>query len=77
MPCTDRLGHPVAVLTLREVLRDEAGSLVDLKEWLWWALELVRRTLHDYWIQERRGTGAEGAVLLVDASGAGYRNMVS
>ncbi|BEI81069.1 hypothetical protein CcaverHIS002_0202290 [Cutaneotrichosporon cavernicola] len=72
---TDRLGHPVAVLTLREVVRDEAGSLTELKDWLWFALEMVRRVLADYWVAHKRGTGAEGAVLLVDAKDAGYRNL--
>ncbi|KAL1408701.1 hypothetical protein Q8F55_005514 [Vanrija albida] len=71
----DRLGRPIAVLTLRDVVRDSSGSLSELKEWIWWGLELVRRALRDYWVHGRRGNGAEGAVLLIDVSGAGYRNM--
>lgn len=74
---TDKLDHPVALLSLREVSRDEAGSLLDLKDWTWWGLELVRRALRDWWIDGRRGTGAEGVVLIIDVAGAGYRNMVS
>lgn len=74
---TDQLGHPIAVLTLRDVARDEAGSLAELKDWVWFALEMVRRVLADYWIAHRHGTGAEGAVLLVDARDCGYRNLVS
>jgi len=53
----------------------------DLKEWSWWALEMVRRTLLDYWAGDvwggKRGKGGEGCVILVDAAGAGYRNLVS
>lgn len=75
------------VLTLREVTRDENGKMGDLKEWTWWALEMVRRTLRDWWVEDvwpdegrrcgkRRGSGGEGCVLLVDAAGAGYRNLV-
>ncbi|OCF44295.1 hypothetical protein I317_01913 [Kwoniella heveanensis CBS 569] len=78
---TDRLGRPVAVLTVKEVLRDEDGGLDDLKEWAWRALEMVRRTLRDYWKagvwskEERQGEGGEGMVLIVDAAGASCRNM--
>ncbi|WVF66347.1 hypothetical protein IAT40_001087 [Kwoniella sp. CBS 6097] len=80
---TDRLGRPVAVLTVKEVVRDEDGGLDDLKEWAWWALEMVRRTLRDYWKasvwgdNEIKGkvVGGEGMVLIVDAAGASYRNM--
>ncbi|CAK9783135.1 hypothetical protein CC85DRAFT_284115 [Cutaneotrichosporon oleaginosum] len=72
---TDRLGHPVAVLTIRDVVRDEAGSLAELKDWVWFGLEMVRRVLADYWVAHRHGTGAEGAVLLIDAKDAGYRNL--
>lgn len=57
------------VITLRDVVRDDSGSLDELKEWTWWALEMVRRVL--------RGRKGEGCVLLIDASGAGYRNLVS
>jgi len=53
----------------------------DLKEWSWWALEMIRRTLRDYWAGDvwgaKRGKGGEGCVILVDAAGAGYRNLVS
>ncbi|WVR03273.1 hypothetical protein IAU60_000264 [Kwoniella sp. DSM 27419] len=76
---TDRLARPIAVLSVREVIRDEDGSLEDMKEWAWWALEMVRRTLRDYWVKRvwsrRVGEGGEGLVLIVDAAGAGYRNM--
>ncbi|GMK56392.1 hypothetical protein CspeluHIS016_0302320 [Cutaneotrichosporon spelunceum] len=72
---TDRLGHPIAVLTVRQVIRDENGTLTELKDWLWFALEMVRRVLADYWVAHRRGTGAEGAVLLIDVKDAGYRNL--
>ncbi|WVQ82912.1 hypothetical protein IAT38_005048 [Cryptococcus sp. DSM 104549] len=87
---TDKLNRPVAVLTVREVVRDEDGSLDDVKEWIWWMLEMGRRTLRDYWVcglwngtgaegygrgGKRRGDGGEGMVLLVDAAGAGYRNL--
>ncbi|WVQ93967.1 hypothetical protein IAU59_001045 [Kwoniella sp. CBS 9459] len=77
---TDRLGRPVAVLTVKEVVRDEDGGLDDLKEWSWWALEMVRRTLRDYWRdgvwdRDAKGRGGEGLVLVVDAAGASYRNM--
>ncbi|KAK4687562.1 hypothetical protein P7C73_g2557, partial [Tremellales sp. Uapishka_1] len=75
---TDRLGRPIAVLTLREVVRAENG-LEDMKDWVWWSLELTRRVLRDWWGGEegkaRRGSGGEGCVLLVDARGAGYRNL--
>jgi hypothetical protein len=74
---TDKLGHPIAVLTIRDVVRDEAGSLTELKDWVWFGLEMVRRVLADYWVAHRHGTGAEGAVLLIDAKDAGYRNLVS
>jgi hypothetical protein len=74
---TDRLGHPVALLTLREVVRDDDGSLSEVKDWTWWGLELVRRVIRDYWVDGNRGVGAEGVVLVIDVAGAGYRNMVS
>ncbi|WWD06086.1 hypothetical protein V865_004171 [Kwoniella europaea PYCC6329] len=80
---TDRLGRPIAVLTVKEVIRDTDGKLDDLKNYAWWALEVVRRTLRDYWVtgiwtQKRNvhlGEGGEGLCLIVDANGAGYRNM--
>lgn len=83
----DRLGRPVVVLTLSEVARDENGSLDDVKEWTWWALEKLRRTVHDWWTKgawsdggararKARGYGGEGCVVLVNAAGAGYRNLV-
>lgn len=75
--CVDHLGHPVVVLNLRDVARDDTGSLDELKDWTWWGLELVRRALKEYWVDGRRGTGAEGAVLIIDAANAGYRNLVS
>jgi hypothetical protein len=72
------------VLTLREVARDENGRMDDLKEWTWWALEMVRRTLRDWrakdvWKEAKGGGGSsgEGCILLVDTAGAGYRNLVS
>ncbi|KAL7422758.1 hypothetical protein Q5752_002051 [Cryptotrichosporon argae] len=75
---TDRLGRPIAVLSLRQVARDENG-LEGLEEWMWWALEMTRRTLRDWreggWSRGVKGVGGEGAVLIVDASDAGYRNM--
>jgi hypothetical protein len=68
------------------VRRDEHGKMDDLKEWSWWALEMMRRTLREYWAGDvwddqkgkgkRRGKGGEGCVILVDANGAGYRNLV-
>jgi hypothetical protein len=90
---TDRVGRPVVVLTLREVRRDGNGKLDDMKEWSWWALEMVRRSLKDYWAGDSwsdegegyrgkdeskgvRGQGGEGCVILVDAAGASYRNLV-
>jgi len=63
----------------------------DLKEWSCWALEMIRRALHDYWGGDtwdddkgkssrggggKRGKGGEGCVIMVDANGAGYRNLV-
>ncbi|EIW72945.1 hypothetical protein TREMEDRAFT_25037 [Tremella mesenterica DSM 1558] len=83
---TDRLNRPVAVLTLKQVVRDGDGRLDDLKAMVWWALEMIRRTLRDWWTKDifqstdkgkekRRRRGAEGCVLLVDAAGAGYRNL--
>lgn len=90
---TDKLNRPIVVLTVREVVRDEQGMLDDLKEWIWWALEMCRRTSKDWWSRgmwdgsgvdgygrgkgKARGEGGEGIVLLVDAAGAGYRNLVS
>lgn len=89
---TDRLGRPVIVLSLRHVRRDEHGKMDDMKQWSWWALELVRRTLHDYWSGQAwqrqpqkqkqkcmhgEGVGGEGCIMLVDASGSSYRNLVS
>lgn len=94
---TDKMGRPVVVFSLREVRRDGNGKMDDLKEWSWWALEMIRRALRDYWARdvwdERggslgggkgneetrgvRGKGGEGCVILVDAAGAGYRNLVS
>lgn len=78
------------MLTLREVQRDEDGKMDDLKEWTWWALEMVRRTLRDWWTRDvwplpkqergkgqKRGVGGEGCVLMIDTAGAGYRNLVS
>jgi hypothetical protein len=88
---TDRLARPVVVITLCQVTRDENGSLEEMKEWTWWALEMVRRVLRDWWVKgawgesgnkhrarvRKRGYGGEGCVLVVDASGASYRNLVS
>lgn len=83
---TDRLGRPVVVLTLRHVLRDENGKMDDMKQWSWWALEMVRRTLKDWWTSDvwnepgqrmPSGQGGEGCVMLVDAAGSSYRNLVS
>jgi len=75
------MGRPVVVFSLREVRRDGDGKMDDLKEWSWWALEMIRRTLRDYWAGDvsggKRGKGGEGCVILVDAAGAGYRNLVS
>lgn len=71
----------MVVITLREVQRDNEGSLEEMKEWTWWALEIVRRVLKGYWVDgdfgEKMGYGGEGCVLVVDAQGAGYRNLVS
>lgn len=64
---TDKLNRPIVVLTAREIVRDEQGMLDDVKEWIWWALEMCRRTSKDWW--------SKGIVLLVDAAGAGYRNL--
>ncbi|WRT63411.1 uncharacterized protein IL334_000316 [Kwoniella shivajii] len=80
---TDLLGRPIAVLTVREVVRDADGRLDDLKQYAWWALEMVRRVLRDYWVKgnwspdkgKGKGKGGEGLCLIVDANGAGYRNM--
>jgi hypothetical protein len=94
---TDIMGRPVVVFSLREVRRDGNGKMDDLKEWSWWALEMIRRALRDYWAGDVwdeggavvgggkgdtkrrgvRGKGGEGCVILVDAAGAGYRNLVS
>ncbi|WWC85533.1 uncharacterized protein L201_000397 [Kwoniella dendrophila CBS 6074] len=78
---TDRLGRPIAVLTVKEVIRDSDGKLDDLKLYAWWALEMIRRVLRDYWVRgnwsknTNFGKGGEGLCVLVDANGAGYRNM--
>nr|ODN88967.1 hypothetical protein L203_02373 [Cryptococcus depauperatus CBS 7841] len=83
--------RPIAVLTPREVKRDEEGKLTDLKEYIWWGLEMCRRVARDWWCKgvwdgdkvphdyqkQAKGEGGEGLVLLVDASGAGYRNLAS
>lgn len=93
---TTRSGQPIVIITLKYVQRDASGSLGEMKEWTWWALEVVRRVLKDWWIEGQfechshvstgentadrsssRGYGGEGCVLLVDAAGAGYRNLVS
>ena len=84
---TDRLGRPVVVLTLKHVLRDENGKMDDMKQWSWWALEMVRRTLKDWWTTDTwkdpagkkvpTGHGGQGCVMLVDAAGSSYRNLVS
>ena len=75
------MGRPVVVFSLREVRRDGDGKMDDLKEWSWRALEMIRRALNDYWAGDvwggKRGKGGEGCVILVDAAGAGYRNLVS
>ncbi|WWC67100.1 uncharacterized protein I206_101007 [Kwoniella pini CBS 10737] len=77
----DHLGRPIAILTVKEVYRDNDGKLDDLKSYAWWALEMVRRTLRDYWVKDhwsktkRLGSGGEGMCVVVDANGAGYRNM--
>jgi hypothetical protein len=80
------MDRPVVVFSLREVRRDGNGKMDDLKEWSWWALEMIRRCLKDYWAGDawgdgksgngKRGKGGEGCVILVDAAGAGYRNLV-
>ncbi|KAK8844596.1 hypothetical protein IAR55_006443 [Kwoniella newhampshirensis] len=82
---TDRLSRPIGVLTVKEVARDAEGGLGEMKEWTWWALEMVRRVLRDWWVRggwelsgkkgQARGEGGEGMVLVVDAAGAGYRNL--
>ena len=78
------MGRPVVVFSLREVRRDENGKMDDLKDWSWWALEMIRRCSRDHWAGDisegkgvKRGKGGEGCVILVDAAGAGYRNLVS
>lgn len=78
---TDRMGRPVAVLTVREVVRDENGKIADLERYTWWSLELLRRMLRDYWVKGKwseggRGQGGEGCAVVIDAGGAGYRNIV-
>lgn len=79
---TDKLGRPIAVVTIREVVRDENGKLGDLAEWVWWTSELMRRALRDYWVKgkwragELETYGGEGGVAIIDAAGAGYRNIV-
>ena len=80
----DRLQRPIAVLSIREVVRDANGKFDDMKEWLWWTLEMTRRVLRDWWVRGAFpgapapiGKGGEGCVLLVDAAGGGYRNLVS
>ncbi|KAI9633146.1 uncharacterized protein MKK02DRAFT_18520 [Dioszegia hungarica] len=87
-----RKGQPVVLITLREVRRDAQGGLGEMKEWTWWALEMVRRVLKGWWVVgafpdghephrdlkrsvEGRGYGGEGCVLVIDAEGAGYRNL--
>ncbi|WVQ76864.1 hypothetical protein IAR50_006538 [Cryptococcus sp. DSM 104548] len=85
---TDRRNRPIAVLTPREIRRDDEGRLDDLKDWMWWALEMCRRTTRDWgegslWdekksgskVKERAEDGGAGLVLVVDAAGAGYRNL--
>lgn len=79
---TDVLGRPVAVLCPRDIKRNKSGELEDLIEWTWWCCETLRRTLQDYWDArlwglDRKGSGGEGCVVIVDAAGAGYRNLVS
>ncbi|ODO03206.1 hypothetical protein I350_06051 [Cryptococcus amylolentus CBS 6273] len=86
---TDRQGRPVAVLTVREIRRDDEGRLDDVKEWMWWALEMCRRTTRDWWggsmwdgstnrasKKKAMGQGGEGLVLVVDAAGAGYLDLL-
>jgi hypothetical protein len=70
------------VVSIRDVVRGEDGTLDDLKTWLFWALETLRRTLQDYWSQRRwsgkeHGQGGEGCIVIIDAAGAGYKNLVS
>lgn len=84
---TDRLGRPVAVLNVRNIVRNDSG-LDDLKEMSWWAVEWVKRVMDEWWTQKNsfratgeadstpRGQGGEGMVVIVDARGGGYRNLV-
>ena len=70
------------MLTIREVVRDENGKLDNLVQWIWWTSELTRRMLRDYWVHGKwnpgqRGHGGVGCVAIIDAAGAGYRNIVS
>ena len=80
---TDRLGRPIVVLTAKAVKRDAQGSMADLAQWIWWGAEMLRRTLRDHWVHGRwnegkgKGQGGEGCVLIIDAGGSGYRNLVS
>lgn len=108
-------GEPIALITIREVTRDDHGSLDGLKEWVGWGMEMTRRVLRDQasggWPGDAdassanrpdAGTedsrvwqgkkelpgrhdaqrltyvgGGTGCVLVIDAAGAGYRNLVS
>lgn len=108
--CVDRLGRPVAVLTLRSISSDLArereiieqepqvddaasddesdmslranlsgrsrpegpGASNDgLREWCWWISELARRVLSTHYPDD----SGVGCVLLVDAKGAGIKDL--
>ena len=74
------VNRPIVVLCPRDVKRTEDG-LDPLVEWVWWCCEMLRRCLLDYWEGDRWGRkgksyGGEGCVMIVDAAGAGYKNLV-
>lgn len=77
------------VITPRELRRDPTvdreEELEEVTEWGWWMLEMIRRVLKglaDSGDSYKAGGGIDagggtGCVLVIDAEGAGYKNLVS
>ncbi|KAJ9125251.1 hypothetical protein QFC22_000206 [Naganishia vaughanmartiniae] len=83
---TDRVGRPIAVLSLRHIKRNiparngEMGK-EGIREFAWWIAELTRRVMRDWYTGEfdavlsKDDIAGGGCVLVVDAKDAGIKNL--